>query len=436
MSNFYNPTPQKMGHQAQSLWMPYTQMTAMPPPLLIERAEGVTLYPQHAPPLLDTIASWWCVIHGYNHPHLNAAITTQLSAFSHIMMGGLVHEPARQLADVLAHITPGDLQHVFFSDSGSVGVEVAIKMAVQYWRNQGKDRHQLAYLMGGYHGDTTGAMSVCDPVEGMHHLFSPLLPAHIALPRPPVWGCPFEEIEQYSQCIDACLLQYEGRLAAMIVEPICQCAGGFYLYDPQALQVLARACQRHDLLLIADEVATGFGRVGPLFACELAGVTPDIMVLGKGLTGGYLGLAATIATPRVFEGFKGDGSKALMHGPTFMGNALACAVALASIELCMDPTYLSSIQAIQTQLMALHEFEAYPCIESVRVKGAMGALSFRHPLDTQQIQQMGLDSGIWCRPIGRVLYTSPATVITPEGCQHIISGFHSIAASIDSDSDY
>lgn len=430
MSNFYNPTPQKMGHQAQTLWMPYTPMGTTPPPHPIERASGVTLYPQNAPPLLDAIASWWCVIHGYNHPRLNAAIANQLPSFSHVMLGGLTHDPAQQLADALAHITPGGLQHVFFSDSGSVGVEVAIKMAIQYWGNQGIYRPQLAYLMGAYHGDTTGAMSVCDPVEGMHQRFAPLLTQHIALPRPPAWGCDDDAITRYAQAVDRIIATHATQLAAVIVEPICQCAGGFYLYDPKALRVLADACLRYRLLLIADEVATGFGRLGPLFACELAGVTPDIMVLGKGLTGGYLGLAATIATPTVFEGFDGDRHHALMHGPTFMGNALACAVALASINLCLDPTYPDRIQRIQSQLMVLHDMAQYPGIESVRVMGAMGALTFTHPIDAHRIQTLGIEQGIWCRPIGRVLYTTPASVITPSELDRIIDCYDAIATKV------
>jgi len=388
--------------------------------LHIEKASGVTLYPRNAPPLIDAISSWWCVIHGYNHPVLNQAIIQQLPLFSHVMLGGLIHEPVITLANTLANITPGHLKHVFFSDSGSIGVEVAIKMAVQYWRNQGQNRPKLAYLMGGYHGDTTGAMAVCDPIEGMHRLFAPLLPPHIGLQRPPAWGSEGSIIHAYLNGIEEQLSMHAPELAGVIVEPICQCASGFYLYDPMVLKGIAEICTRHSLLLIADEVATGFGRLGPLFACELAGVTPDIMVLGKGMTGGYVGLAATIATPAIFKGFYGGAEEALMHGPTFMGNALACAVANASIQQCLEPDYGLKIQRIESQLMPLHELNQWSWIESVRVMGAMGAITFAHDIDSTQIQEYAISKGVWLRPIGRVVYTAPASVIMPEELGKVI----------------
>ena len=423
MFNFYNPTPPTDVYQAQSdsaVWMPYTQMSQFQPNLHIQRASGVTLYPTNHPHLIDAIASWWCVIHGYNHPNLNHAITRQLDSFAHIMLGGFIHDPILELAHTLSTITPGNLKHVFFSDSGSVGVEVAIKMALQYWRNQDQNRPKLAYLMGGYHGDTTGAMSVCDPIEGMHQLFAPLLPPHIGLPQPPAWGCEATLIHQYLNEVDSQLASCAHELAAVILEPICQCAGGFFLYDPLILKGIAEICNRYGILLIVDEVATGFGRLGPLFACELAGITPDIMVLGKGLTGGYLGLAATIATPLVFKGFFGGNEKALMHGPTFMGNALACAVANASIQECLKPEFSIQIQGIQSQLMALHTLNEYPWITSVRVLGAMGAFTFANDIDSNAIQKFAISQGVWLRPIGRVVYTSPASIMSDSELKKVI----------------
>lgn len=318
------------------LWYPYAQMQTMPEPLDVVSASGTRLRLSDGRELIDAIASWWCVIHGYAHPELNRAACEQIGKLPHVMLGGLTHEPARRLASELVRITPEGLDHVFFGDSGSVGVEIALKMAIQFWQNRGAvKKTRFLALEKAYHGDTTGAMSVCDPVEGMHALFAPLLPKHLFLlpPRGGFDATP-EEVAADIAKLEQTLAEHHRELAAMILEPIVQAAGGFNIYSPDYLRQVRRLCEQYEVLLICDEVATGFGRTGRLFACEHAGVCPDILVLGKGLTAGYLGHSATLATDRVYGAFLGqDAGRCFMHGPTFMGNPTACAVALKSIEL-------------------------------------------------------------------------------------------------------
>ncbi|MDR1812153.1 MAG: adenosylmethionine--8-amino-7-oxononanoate transaminase, partial [Candidatus Fibromonas sp.] len=344
-----------------SLWFPYAQMQTMPPPLKVMAAKGVKLHLQDGHELIDAISSWWCVIHGYNHPEINAALKEQLEKFSHVMLGGLTHEPVENLAKKLAEIT--GLDYVFFADSGSVGVEVAMKMAVQFWKNQGvKGKHKFACLLKGYHGDTSGAMSIGDPEEGMHHLFKGYLPEQFF-------------IEASLQEMEKLFVEHSGKIAAFACEPLLQGAGGFNFYPPEFLKGARALCDKHDVLLIADEVATGFGRTGTMFACEQANIKPDIMVLGKGLTAGYLGLSATLATNRIYNSFLGDTyEKAFMHGPTFMGNALACSVALASLKVFEEENYLQKIARIREILEEELLGFAAKGVKETRVFGACGVI--------------------------------------------------------------
>ncbi len=395
------------------LWHPYTSMTDPLPAYEVASASGVRIRLKDGRELIDGMASWWCVIHGYNHPRLNQAIKDQLRRVAHVMFGGLTHEPAVALGERLVALTPPALQHVFFSDSGSVAVEVAIKMALQYW--QGRDRpakRRLLTLRGGYHGDTFGAMAVCDPVNGMHQLFRGVLPEHLFAPRPGSrFGAPLRhgDLEGFERLIAS----HRDELAAVILEPIVQGAGGMWFYSADYLRGVAELCRRHDVLLIADEIATGFGRTGRLFACEHAGIAPDILCLGKALTGGYLSLAATLATSDVATGISARGG-VLMHGPTFMANPLATAVAAASIELLLASPWEKRIAALEAQMR--HELGAYaghPAVADVRVLGGIGVVETRGPVDVAALQKLFVEQGVWIRPFGRLIYLMPPYVIAP-----------------------
>jgi len=380
-----------------SLWFPYAQMKTMPPPLKVVAAKGVKLCLQDGRELIDAISSWWCVIHGYNHPKINAALKEQMEKFSHVMLGGLTHDPAEKLAEELVRIT--GLSHVFFADSGSVGIEVAMKMAVQFWKNQGVEgKHKFACLLRGYHGDTSGAMSLGDPEEGMHHLFKGYLPKQFF-------------IEPDLQEMEKLFKEHAGEIAAFVCEPLLQGAGGFYFYSPEFLRGARELCDRHNVLLIADEVATGFGRTGTMFACGQAGMVPDIMVLGKGLTAGYLGLSATLATDKIYNSFF---KEAFMHGPTFMGNALACSVALASLEIFEQENYLQKIARINEILKEeLLGFEAKG-VRETRVLGACGVIETETEDAHKGIQDFAAARGVWLRPFLRVVYTMPPYVISED----------------------
>jgi adenosylmethionine-8-amino-7-oxononanoate aminotransferase len=395
------------------VWHPYTSVVAPLPAYPVASASGVRIRLTDGRELVDGMASWWCVIHGYNHPVLNEAITDQLGRMAHVMFGGLTHEPAVRLAERLVALAPGGQGHVFFSDSGSVGVEVAIKMALQYWQARGRPgKSRLLALRGGYHGDTFGAMATCDPETGMHRLFTPVLPQHVFAPRPVSrFGEPLAAVD--ADAIGGLIGRHADELAAVILEPVVQGAGGMWFYSADYLAEVARLCRDHDVLLIADEIATGFGRTGRLFACGHAGVAPDILCLGKALTGGYLGLAATLATPRIAAGISADGG-VLMHGPTFMGNALATAVANASLDLLLASPWQARIAAIEAQLWReLEPYRGHPAVADVRVLGGIGVVETRAPVDVAEAQRRFVDAGVWIRPFGRLIYLMPPYVIDP-----------------------
>ena len=406
-----------MNVPSQTLWYPYAQMLGLEIQNDVVRAQGVELHLRDGRTLIDAIASWWCVIHGYNHPELNAALRVQADDFAHVMLGGLTHAPAQRLADRLVALAPPGLAHVFFADSGSVGMEVAMKMAVQYWKNLGvPDKHAFLSLRHAYHGDTTGVMSLGDPDDGMHRLFAGYLPRQHFVPPPEGMdngrGAIRRSVDEALVALRTTLVHHAHEIAALACEPLLQGAGGFNFYPPNYLTEARRLCDEHDVLLICDEVATGFGRTGTLFACEQAGITPDVMVLAKGLTAGYLGLSATLATHRVFQAFLGeDHAKAFMHGPTFMGNALACAVALASIHIFERDNYLAKIRRIEEILREeLLDLRA-PAIRETRVFGACGVIEVHDPSAWQGIRDFAAQRGVWLRPFDKVVYTMPAYVI-------------------------
>lgn len=398
--------PKWLADGAEHLWLPYTQMQTVPMALPVARTDGVRIILDDGRELIDGISSWWTAAHGYNHPHIRAAVVAQIEKLPHVMLGGLAHEPAARLAKRLADLTPGDLAHVFFSESGSVSVEIAMKIAVQYWINQGaRGRTRFVSFRGGYHGDTLATMSVCDPDEGMHSLFKGAIAEQVLADLP--------VDEAATTKLDALLTQHKGTLAAVLVEPLVQGAGGMVFHDAATLKRLRVLCDAHDLLLITDEIFTGFGRTGAMFACEEAGIVPDIMTLSKALTGGTLPLAATIARAHVFEAFLGDSpAKALMHGPTYQGNALACAAANASLDLFESEPRLAQVAAISDQLLReLEPARALPGVRDVRVKGAIGVIELETMKDLDGLKRRFVEAGVWIRPFGRIVYTTPPLVI-------------------------
>lgn len=402
-------TPDWMARGQPHIWQPYAQMKTATPPLPVVRSQGSRLELADGRQLIDGVASWWTACHGYNHPHIAQALRAQLDAMPHVMFGGLTHEPALTLARRLAALLGPGLDRVFYTDSGSVAVEVAMKMAVQFWLNQGeRGRSRFVAFRGGYHGDTFGTMAVCDPDEGMHSLFRGMLAEHdiVDLPRD----------DESMARLDAFLESRGPQLAGILVEPLVQGAGGMLLHDAEVLRRLRQLADRHGLLLIFDEIFTGFGRTGTMFAFEQAGVRPDIITLSKALTGGTLPLAATVASGRVFDAFWSDEpAHALMHGPTFMGNALACAAANASLDLFETEPRLAQARAMSSALAAgLAPCRQLPWVRDVRVLGAIGVVELDGIRDREALKRRLVEAGVWVRPFGNVVYLTPALTIAPD----------------------
>jgi len=408
---------------SQPLWRPYTQMKTANLPLEAVRTHGSRIELADGRVLIDGIASWWTACHGYNHPHIHEAVARQLERMPHVMFGGFTHAPAEQLASRLAGLAPGSLNHVFFSDSGSVAVEVAMKMAVQYWLNRGvAGRTRFLSFRQGYHGDTLGAMSVCDPDESMHAHFEGWLPRQV-----------FAELPvgaDRAAALDAMMAEHTGSLAAVIVEPLIQGAGGMRFHDAETLASIARIARANDVLLIADEIFTGFGRTGSMFACDQAGMAPDILCLSKALTGGTMSLAATLASDAVFDAFwSDDPGKALMHGPTFMANPLACAAANAALDLFDAEPRVGQAQAMEARLLAgLSACRDMDGVAEVRAKGAVGVVQLARPLDREALKRAFVDRGVWIRPFGDIVYLAPALNIADADLDRLCGAVVSVLA--------
>ena len=413
------------------VWHPYAPPSASPL-FAVESASGVGFTLEDGRTLVDGMSSWWSAIHGYRHPAIEAAVRGQLERMPHVMFGGLTHEPAVRLCERLVAMSPQGLDRVFLCDSGSVAVEVAIKMALQVWQGRGRpERRRLLTLRGGYHGDTFGAMGVCDPVTGMHGLFEGTLPKHLFAERPACrfgGACPDDDLGGFTRLLEA----HRDEIAAVILEPIVQGAGGMWFYSADHLRRIRDLCDEADVLLIADEIATGFGRSGRLFACEHADVSPDIACVGKALTGGTMSLAATLASEAVSRTLGEGDPGVFMHGPTFMGNPLACAAANASLDLLDEGRWPAQVEAIERQLAdELEPCRALPGVADVRVLGAIGVVELEEPVDMAVVQPAFVERGVWIRPFGRLVYTMPPYVIGSSDLARVTSAIREVVASID-----
>ena len=416
-------TSQVSSIDQKHIWHPYSSLTAPIPAYHVASASGVRLKLADGRELIDGMSSWWSAIHGYNHPTLNIALKDQVDIMSHVMFGGITHEPAAQLCKTLVDITPEGLEKVFLSDSGSVSVEVALKMAIQYWYSLGRPKKtRILSLRKGYHGDTFGAMSVCDPVTGMHHLFSSTIAKQLFTESP---RCSFHDDwnESYITDIKNLLEKHSHELAAVILEPILQGTGGMHFYSPTYLKRVRELCDDYDVLLIVDEIATGFGRTGKLFGCEWADITPDILCLGKAMTGGYMTLAATLCTSKISDGICNGEAGVFMHGPTFMGNPLACSVANASIDLLLSTNWQARISDIEQQLKSgLAPAKDFDNVTDVRCLGAVGVIETKKPVDVAQIQKQFVAEGIWVRPFGSRVYIMPPYIISKSDLETLMTG--------------
>ena len=412
------------------VWHPYTSLTSPLPTYEVVSAEGVYLQLADGRKLIDGMSSWWACVHGYNVPELNAAAEAQLKKMAHVMFGGIRHEPATTLCRKLVELTPEGLDRVFLADSGSVAVEVALKMSIQYWQSQGTPRSRFIALRQGYHGDTFGAMSVTDPDGSMHSLYKGLLPEHEFIPTP---RCRFDGDwdPEDTAPLEQLLATRHHEFAAIILEPIVQGAGGMRFYHPEYLRQVRKLCDEYGMLLIADEIATGFGRTGKLFACEWAGISPDIMTLGKALTGGYMTLSAVLTTEKVMKGICDGEAGVLMHGPTFMGNPLACAVANASIDLLLSSPWQQRVQRIEQQLkQELSPLTSHPAVQDVRVLGAIGVVEMKEPVNMAKLQAQFVEARVWIRPFGKLIYLMPPLVMQSAELQQLVSALTSVVTEI------